>query len=52
MYIYVVRAWFLAPTGALEEGMSCEDHPLLPADHPLFCDIIQMMLEGGAQEGC
>ena len=25
----------LAPTGALGEGMSCIDQPLISADHPL-----------------
>ena len=56
MFIKVLSFW--APTGALGEGMSCEDHPLisadhplLTADHPLFCDIIQMVLKGGAHEG-
>ena len=48
----------LALTGALREAMSSVDHPLISADHPLlsedhhlFCDIIQMVLKGGAQEG-
>ena len=27
------------------------DHPLLYADHPLFCDIIQMVLMRGCQRG-
>ena len=36
---------------AVDHPLLCADHPLLPADHPLFCDISQLLLNRGAQEG-
>ena len=36
---------------SVDHPLISADHPLLSADHPLFCDIPQIVLKGGAQEG-
>ncbi len=36
---------------SIDHPLISADHPLLTADHPLFCDIPQVVLKGGPQEG-